>query len=56
MAKPLRIIAGGIMHETNSFTSVATTYDRFTFSRGLDRYTDADGTLAPLDSILSRRL
>ncbi|MEN9938394.1 MAG: hypothetical protein RLZZ387_4973 [Chloroflexota bacterium] len=51
MARPLRIIAGGIMHETNSFTPVATTYEHFTFSRGLDRYRDDAGTLAPLDSI-----
>lgn len=51
MPRPLRIIAGGIMHETNSFTPVATTYEHFTFSRGLERYADDAGALAPLDAI-----
>jgi microcystin degradation protein MlrC len=51
MARSLRILAGGIMHETNSFTPAATTYDHFRFSRGPERYTDDAGSLAPLDAI-----
>ncbi len=51
MARPLRILAGGIMHETNSFTPIPTTYADFIFSRGLERYADSAGALAPLDAV-----
>jgi microcystin degradation protein MlrC len=51
MDRPLRIITGGIMHETNSFTPLPTAYDDFVISRDLERYADDSGQLAPLDTI-----
>ena len=51
MSQPPRIIAGGIHHETNSFTPLPTTYDDFSINRGLERYADDAGVLAPLDTI-----
>ncbi len=51
MSEQLRIIVGGIMHETNSFTPLPTTYERFAIYRGNDRYVDRDGALAPFDTI-----
>lgn len=51
MQRILRIIAGGVHHETNSFTPVPTRYDDFSIDRGIDRYRDDDDLLAPLDAI-----
>lgn len=51
MDRPLRIITGGIMHETNSFTPLPTRYDDFAISRDLERYDDDSGQRAPLDTI-----
>lgn len=51
MARPLRIITGGIHHETNSFTPLPTIYRYFTLSCGPERYADDAGNLAPLDQI-----
>jgi microcystin degradation protein MlrC len=51
MSRPLRIIAGGIHHETNSFTPLPTSYRDFDVSRDLKRYADDTGALAPLDAL-----
>ncbi|HET9224313.1 MAG TPA: M81 family metallopeptidase [Roseiflexaceae bacterium] len=51
MSQRLRIITGGIHHETNSFTPLPTSYDDFEIDRGLERYADDAGALAPLDTI-----
>jgi microcystin degradation protein MlrC len=51
MSQPLRIIAGGIHHETNSFTPLRTSYGDFEIDRGPERYADDDGALAPFDAI-----
>jgi microcystin degradation protein MlrC len=51
MARPIRIVAGGIVHETNSFTPVPTRYEDFRLERGVDRYRDDAGGSAQLDGI-----
>jgi microcystin degradation protein MlrC len=51
MPRPLRIVTGGIHHETNSFTPLPTTYGDFEIDRGLERYADDAGALAPLDTL-----
>jgi microcystin degradation protein MlrC len=49
MIQPLRILAGGIMHETNSFSPILTSYQDFLLNRERARYADEAGTLAPFD-------
>ncbi|HMP42766.1 MAG TPA: M81 family metallopeptidase, partial [Roseiflexaceae bacterium] len=51
MPQPIRIITGGIHHETNSFTPIPTVYADFVLDRSIERYHDDTGILAPLDSI-----
>jgi microcystin degradation protein MlrC len=51
VAHPFRIIAGGISHETNSFTPLPTRYADFAVQRGSARYRDEHGALAPFDAI-----
>ncbi len=51
MSRPFRIIAGGIHHETNSFTPLTTSYRDFEVSRDLERYSDDTGALSPFDAI-----
>jgi microcystin degradation protein MlrC len=51
MAGRFRIIAGGIHHETNSFSPLPTTIADFSLDRGTERYEDEHGRLAPFDQI-----
>ena len=51
MDRLLRVVAGGIHHESNSFTPLPTRYADFSFNRGVDRYADDAGILAPFDAI-----
>jgi microcystin degradation protein MlrC len=50
-SRPIRIITGGIHHETNSFSPHPTTLDDFVLDRGVERYADDTGALEPLDRI-----
>ncbi len=51
MAQPIRIVIGGILHETNSFTPLPTRYADFELSRDLGRYADEAGSMAPLNTL-----
>lgn len=51
MSRPLRIITGGIQHETNSFTPLPTTVSDIAIVRGLERYTDEHVISTPPDSL-----
>ena len=51
MAQRIRIVTGGILHETNSFTPLPTSYADFVHSRDRTRYADESGVLAPLDTL-----
>ena len=51
MDQLLRVVAGGIHHESNSFTPLPTSYTDFRFDRGADRYADDAGMLAPFDAL-----
>lgn len=51
MSRPLRIITGGIHHETNGFTPLPTTYNNFEIVRGLERYTDENVRMTNLHTL-----
>lgn len=52
MARPLRVVAAGILHESNSFSPLPTVFDDFTISRSPERYAPDPGAadaLPPLE-------
>lgn len=51
MSQLLRIVIGGIQHETSSFTPLPTTHTDFVIVRGVARYTDENVILTSFDRL-----